>query len=688
MTIKGKVLAVVSIPLSGLLAIAVANSWVLRDISRRVNETVGQRLMPIVAVDVPQMNDLNNSIEFILNADRDAYQGYLAEMQALGVRDEQRAGALVVTHATELGQVTQRIGKASAFFDADGKEALSVFEGQYGQWKEASDAVVEASQELAKELTRRQAIVEDSQKTFGEFRQKLDEVVGLVEAEMGLQKGEEGMARRIELYGAIELLLNADRDAYQALVALMEYSEETDRERFESQVKVQLKEIGQAKERAEKASAVFNEAMRAEYQQFLKLLGQWEEQAGQVAAITSANLDRMAAQQAESVQSRKAFEQMRATIDRMTGQMEDRITRQMESMAAQGEEAKKQSAALDIRMIRAGRIGLCWAGAMFGLALVVAGWIVRQIVRTLAQVIRRLTASSEQMVGALGEVSSSNQQLAEGASEQASSLEESSAALEEMASMTRQNADNAGKADVLMGATKKVVGEGAKAVGQVSGAIELIKNSARETAKIIKTIDEIAFQTNLLALNAAVEAARAGEAGKGFGVVAEEVRNLARRAAEAARTTSELIETSQKNADTSVAMVENLTKTFVGIEESSGKVATLVSEIAAASKEQAQGIEQVNTGVAEMDKVVQRNAANAEESAAASEELSGQAQELDTMVAELMVMVGGQRRAQDRPAANKPAAKAAPKPLASKEPSNVAHPEEVIPLDDDELSKF
>ena len=340
------------------------------------------------------------------------------------------------------------------------------------------------------------------------------------------------------------------------------------------------------------------------------------------------------------------------------------------------------------------------------IGVILAIFITRSIVGPISRVIQGLSAGSEQVTAASGQVSSASQSLAQGASEQASSLEESSAALQEMASMTRQNADNAGKADVLMGSTKKVVGEGAKAVDQVSGAIVLIKNSARETAKIIKTIDEIAFQTNLLALNAAVEAARAGEAGKGFAVVAEEVRNLARRAADAAKNTSELIETSQKNADTSVTMVENLTKTFVGIEESSGKVATLVSEIAAASKEQAQGIEQVNTGVAEMDKVVQQNAANAEESASASEELSSQAEELKIMVGDLMAIVGGNAtQAEEKsarsavrtraplaaphaPAAHPAVGKAAPKQLASKAPAKVAHPEEVIPLDDDELSKF
>jgi methyl-accepting chemotaxis protein len=338
------------------------------------------------------------------------------------------------------------------------------------------------------------------------------------------------------------------------------------------------------------------------------------------------------------------------------------------------------------------------AGVVIALALGIL--LTRSINNALKRIADGLGAGAEQVTSASGQVSSASQQLAQGASEQASSLEESSSALEEMASMTRQNADNAGKADSMMDESKKVVGEGSRAVEQMAKAIDQIKQSAGETAKIIKTIDEIAFQTNLLALNAAVEAARAGEAGKGFAVVAEEVRNLARRAADAARDTSELIEGSQKHADGSVTVADNLKKTFVGIEETSGKVATLVSEIAAASKEQAQGIDQVNTGVAEMDKVVQQNAANAEESASAAEELSSQAQELDMMVAELLAMVGGsQQRTVNRAQANRPrvqAPQAAPRrapaaparQLAAKAPAKKSKPEEVIPLDGDDLSKF
>ncbi len=343
-------------------------------------------------------------------------------------------------------------------------------------------------------------------------------------------------------------------------------------------------------------------------------------------------------------------------------------------------------------------IGLT-VGVIIGILLAI--FITRSITLPINKVIEGLTSGSEQVSSASGQVSSSSQQLAQGASEQASSLEETSSALEEMASMTRQNADNASKADGLMKEAKRTVENGVGNMTRMTAAIDKIKTSASETAKIIKTIDEIAFQTNLLALNAAVEAARAGEAGKGFAVVAEEVRNLARRSAEAAKNTADLIEGAQKNADEGVSVTNDVAKALTEIQESSGKVAVLVSEIAAASKEQAQGIEQVNTAVAEMDKVVQQNAANAEESSSASEELSSQAQEMNGIVGELTSIVNGANNVNNNqrqiegprhsgakkigPIAHieKKASRQAPKKLAGS-----AKPEEVIPLDDEELSKF
>jgi methyl-accepting chemotaxis protein len=265
----------------------------------------------------------------------------------------------------------------------------------------------------------------------------------------------------------------------------------------------------------------------------------------------------------------------------------------------------------------------------------------RSISRPINKAISSLASGAEQVGSASEHISSASQSLAEATTEQASSLQETSSALEEMSSMTRQNADNARQANVLASAANAAADKGSAAMAGMSRAIQEIKHSSDETAKIIKVIDEIAFQTNLLALNAAVEAARAGEAGKGFAVVAEEVRNLAQRSAEAAKNTSSLIDGAQKNADNGVHATEEFMTILGEVTSSVKKVSELISEVSAASSEQAQGIEQVNKAVSQMDQVTQQNAANAEESASASEELAAQAEELQHIVTELTKIVDG-----------------------------------------------
>jgi methyl-accepting chemotaxis protein len=213
-----------------------------------------------------------------------------------------------------------------------------------------------------------------------------------------------------------------------------------------------------------------------------------------------------------------------------------------------------------------------------------------------------------------------------------------------MHSMTQKTSDTARQANALAAEATAAAEKGDKSMTRMSAAIGDIQRSSAETAKILKTIDEIAFQTNLLALNAAVEAARAGEAGKGFAVVAEEVRNLAMRSAEAAKTTAALVDGAVQNARNGVSIADEVARSLGEITSSVRKVNGLIGEIAAAAGEQATGIGQVNQAVQEMDKVTQSNAAAAEETAASSEELSSQAEAVKTVVGDLERLVGSAGR--------------------------------------------
>ena len=285
-------------------------------------------------------------------------------------------------------------------------------------------------------------------------------------------------------------------------------------------------------------------------------------------------------------------------------------------------------------------LGTMLLSALFVTALV---WFIvaRGLTRKISRIVAMLSEGADQVAAPSGQVSAASQSLAEGATEQAAGLEETSSSLEEMSSMTKQNADNAQQANHLAGDARKAAENGTAAVGKMTTAIDDIQKSSTETAKIIKVIDEIAFQTNLLALNAAVEAARAGEAGKGFAVVAEEVRNLAQRSAEAAKNTSSMIEQSVNNSKAGVEISAEVSKVLGEIATGIAKTSDLVNEIAAASQEQAQGVDQINKAVSQMDKVTQQNAAAAEESASASEELNAQAASMKDIVGELVTIIGG-----------------------------------------------
>jgi len=319
------------------------------------------------------------------------------------------------------------------------------------------------------------------------------------------------------------------------------------------------------------------------------------------------------------------------------------------------------------------------------LSLLVSTIIVRSLKKTLRRVVDGLGEGAEQVAAASSEVATASQTLAEGASEQAASLEETGASLEEMTSMVRRNAEAANKAKALANETRTAADSGTSAMAEMQSAMNDIKTSSADIAKIVKSIDEIAFQTNILALNAAVEAARAGEAGLGFAVVADEVRNLAQRSAASAKETAEKIEDAITKSERGVQISAKVAENFSQITLKTREVDQCVAEIATASNEQAQGIAQVNTAVTQMDKVTQANAASAEESASASQELNAQASAVKDSLRTLRDFLGladASGHTSARPAATRATHASSNAPSFSRAPTH-----ETVPASGEKSSK-
>ena len=261
------------------------------------------------------------------------------------------------------------------------------------------------------------------------------------------------------------------------------------------------------------------------------------------------------------------------------------------------------------------------------------GLAMNTMLDNLVQVVAEVRQAAEHVSTASGEITQGNEDLSQRTSAQAGALEETSSSMEEMTSTIKQNADNAKQANQLAVTAREVAEKGGAVTDKAVAAMAEINKSSKKIADIINVIDEIAFQTNLLALNAAVEAARAGEQGRGFAVVASEVRNLAQRSATAAKEIKALINESVQKVGDGSELVNRSGQTLAEIVNSVKRVTDIISEISAASQEQAAGIDQVNKAVMQMDQGTQQNAALVEEATSASQSMKQQAAELLQQVA-------------------------------------------------------
>lgn len=328
--------------------------------------------------------------------------------------------------------------------------------------------------------------------------------------------------------------------------------------------------------------------------------------------------------------------------------------------------------------------GLGGVALIFGIFISVS--ITKGITRSVNRVTNNIVEGVNQVASASTQLSASSQQLSQGSSEQASAIDEVSATLEETASMLQQNTANTAQAAKLSDQAKESADKGGVEMQEMMNSMQEIKRSSDQIAKIIKVIDEIAFQTNILALNAAIEAARAGESGMGFAVVAEEVRNLAQKSAQAAQETTAIIEANIDLSGEGVAAAERVCGVLSEITMHTKKVNELMGEISAASKEQLQGVDQINASVAQVAIVTQQNAATAEESAAAAEEMNAQADGMKKMVYQLLALINGKSFAKKKEieyASYEIDQVARGSYVQSADNKTIVSPEDVIPLEKD-----
>ncbi len=357
-------------------------------------------------------------------------------------------------------------------------------------------------------------------------------------------------------------------------------------------------------------------------------------------------------------------------ITELSNQLDEIFTSLAGTKESAAEQSFKDSQSLYQRasMLVIGVI-IATVAAALALGWYIARWIATALLEV-DQIAQIVLVASQQLSGAAEDLSA-------GAQESASSLEETASSLEEITATVRQNADNADEANQVSNASRQTAEKGGQVVGECVNAMSEINHASKKIAAIITTIDEIAFQTNLLALNAAVEAARAGEQGRGFAVVAGEVRNLAQRSAASAKEIKDLIQDSVGKVEKGTELVNKSGSTLEEIVNSVKKVTDIVGEIAAASREQSTGIEQVNVAVTQLDQVTQTNAAQTEELSATSVSLTDQAETLQRVVAQFNLTNDSHHQAvkPSRTGASRiKAAHVAPKPSKPSAPARTAKP--------------
>ncbi|WP_198947028.1 methyl-accepting chemotaxis protein [Marispirochaeta aestuarii] len=626
MKLKQQFLLIVGIPILGILLIFVTGYYSFTSLGKEVDF----------------LTAIQQDRATLLNADRDAFQGFLAERMALDSTDIQELESLDADNLENLDQAWERAVGPSKNFTRDMEPEFERFTQEYEKWKERSRAILSIAVSTADEMVLIQEAADRTSAAFDEMR----ELINLLGENIdGLLSGNLSAARRRSLEQALSLTLNADRDAYQAYVARLRALSATSQKDLDLFTGENEENIQQTLERFTSAVDIVGSGTAQLAQSFSSASEAWIRESNTVFSKLHEVFDDKDEQARLAVESDEAFNTMRTSIDVLGNLQEERALQEIENMntmiartlwiyiivvlvavaasllivillasallkairisveAAERITQGDLTASIDIQ--RRDEIGTLAAG-------------LRSMIARLKRIVGEIRQSAQNISLGSDEIAKSSQQLSQGATEQASNSEEISASMEQMGANIQQNADNASQ-------TEKIAQRVAEDANQSGEAVGKTVEAMKQIAEKIGIIEEIARQTNMLALNAAIEAARAGEQGKGFAVVAAEVRRLAERSQNAAAEISELSSSSVEIAETAG---ELLTKLVPDIR----KTAELIQEISYSSNEQKSGVEQTNSAMMQLDSITQQNASSAEELSSTSEELSSQAEGLVAMI--------------------------------------------------------
>lgn len=661
MSIKLKLLLMVGLPITAMVIIL----------------AVGLTSFKVIETDVGNANSLHMDRATMIDADRDAYQAQVAVMKALEAPSLEALNKAQSSGAENTQQTWDRILGPAENFTPEMDDALGAFKTEFGVWKKNSDMVFSLSNETLSANLERNEAEKAALASFDSMRDVIDKLGELVGNR--LKDDNISYTNRLRMEEAQSLILNADRDAYQAYVAQLLITRLNDSMAVAKHAESFADNVGQTKDRVSKGADLYGGSQGAALKsEFLTLFGKWEAQSAKVVSLTKANIDKNISKVRILKESSSSFSKMRDAIDSLGEKEMSRVEMELEELdsvisstvltyiivtmifiIASITVTLYVSSKISNAMKQSASVAESLSEGDFTVTLdIQSNDEVGQLADAMSTMIKKLREIVFSVQSAAGNVASGSEQLAgsseslsQGATEQAAAVEEVSSAMEEMSSSISQNTESSGKTEGIARQTAEEGKEGGQAVQQTVTAMKQI-------AEKISIIEEIARQTNLLALNAAIEAARAGEQGKGFAVVAAEVRKLAERSGSAA---AEIGELSASSVEVATKAGEMLDTIVPNIEQT----AELIQDISAASSEQNTGATEINSALQQLDRVVQSNAGSSEEIASTAEQLSSQAMQLEQTMEFFKLGNGSQPRTTT-------VRQAPPKMIEETQPSGVA----------------